>query len=89
MERPKTPFDYVALTAGLVMVGVFLFGFIRFSDGPIHECREHGYCGKQGQAHTADDYRAFQIWEGLLAATWIPGAIVLYLHQRRKLAGDQ
>jgi hypothetical protein len=52
------------------MIAVFFYGVGRYPDGPIHPCVEgenylikyhpDGYCGKQGQPHTADEYQAFE-----------------------------
>ena len=47
---------------GLVMVVLFVYGLIRYPDLPIRECPS-GYCGKQGQPHTAAEYRAFNAWQ--------------------------
>ena len=50
---------------GVVMVVLFAYGLIRYPDLPIRECPS-GYCGRQGQPHTAAEYNAFSIWQTTL-----------------------
>jgi hypothetical protein len=87
-----------ALQTGIValMGGVFLYGLARFPDGPIHPCEPGGaylftqhpddYCGKQGQPHTMDDYRAYQLWHTALSIIWPLGigALILIKYLDRK-----
>ena len=54
---------------GLVMVVLFVYGLIRYPDLPIRECPS-GYCGRQGQPHTAAEYNAFKIWQTTLFIVW-------------------
>jgi hypothetical protein len=76
-----------ALTAAiaLIMGAVFLYGWFRFPDAPIHQCSGPlGYCGKQGQAHPFADYQAFELWQTTLFLLWPAGMLALFLLQRRK-----
>ncbi len=65
----------------------FMYGIVRFYDGPIHPCAEHGYCGKQGQPHTRADYDAEMWWETrsecAIAAIAIYGILVAFTGRRR------
>lgn len=64
------------------VAATFLFGVFRFPDG-VQVCDEsrhyvikyhpEGYCGKQGQPHTATDYRAFEAWTWTMAIVWPVG----------------
>lgn len=65
-----------------VMFVVFLYGLVRFPDGPIHPCDPNGYCGKQGQPHTAQQYRAYRNWETTMLYLWPVGLISLVLLNR-------
>jgi hypothetical protein len=68
---------------GAVMVALFIYVGVRFPDAPIHKCRagtayaitQHpsGYCGKQGQPHTENDYHAYEFWEMVLFIVWPAG----------------
>ena len=59
------------------MAAVFIYGAVRYHDAPLRECTEHGYCGKWGRPHTADEYHAFIIWQTTLIVTWPIGILVL------------
>jgi hypothetical protein len=61
------------------MLVVFFYGAIRFSDGPIHQCAEHGFCGKQQQPHSLADYQAFITWQDTLFIIWPIGMVLLIL----------
>ncbi|GAB2801244.1 hypothetical protein [Dyella kyungheensis] len=65
---------------GATMACIFVYGLVRFPDSPIHPCAEHGYCGKQGQPHTEQDFRAFSQWDGLMSY-WPVGIIALIVLQ--------
>jgi hypothetical protein len=70
----------------------FFGGLAMFHDAPIQPCSERvdylysyhpdGYCGKQGQDHTASDFRRFQKWQEILFLIWPPGILALVLLQR-------
>jgi hypothetical protein len=66
------------------MAGFFLYGMVRFPDNPIHPCAQHGYCGKQGQPHTAQDFQAFSQWETVMMY-WPAGFFALVLLNRTRL----
>jgi len=62
---------------GLVMVVLFVYGLIRYPDLPIRECPS-GYCGRQGQPHTAAEYNAFKIWQTTLFIVWPIGMLISF-----------
>jgi hypothetical protein len=65
------------------MGALFIYTLGRFPDGPIHKCvagtayaiMQHpsGYCGKQGQPHTAQDYNAYEFWTMIMVVVWPVG----------------
>ena len=71
------------------MISWFAWGMIKFPDAPIHLCDSatdylysnhlNGFCGKQGQSHTAEDFRLFDIWQRTLLWIWMPGIAVIAL----------
>lgn len=64
----------------IAAVSCFFFGVGHFRDGPIHPCEKdrgyfykdhpYGYCGKQGQSHTAADFKSYQEWETITYVLW-------------------
>lgn len=62
-----------------IMLVFFLYGMVRFPDGPIHPCGRNRYCGKQGQPHTLQQYRAYELWDTTLLYLWPAGLISLVL----------
>jgi len=58
---------------------IFAYGTSRFSDGPISPCGEDRYCGKQGQAHSLEDYDAYVAWERALLLSGIAVVITLVI----------
>ena len=81
LQRIRTIASAVLVTG---MLCVFAYGMIRFPDAPIHPCPTHDYCGKQGQAHTVDDYTAFTMWERTLFYLWPTGMVTLLLLRRKR-----
>ncbi len=77
------------------MLSTFGYGMARFPDYPIEKCvegrtyllKEHpdGYCGKQGQPHTAADYALFENWQRLLFIGWPVGMAALVILLRWKV----
>lgn len=65
---------------GAAMAGFFIYGMLRFPDNPIRPCPEHGYCGKQGQPHTEQDFQSFSQWDGLFSY-WPAGIVALIVLQ--------
>ena len=80
MMQKTRPLSYCI---GLVMVVLFVYGLIRYPDLPIRECPS-GYCGRQGQPHTAAEYNAFKIWQRTLFIVWPIGMLIMLLLQRGK-----
>ena len=80
MQRARR---YISWVVGAIMMVTLVYGFWRFPDAPIHPCSEHGYCGKQGQPHSQQDFAAFHVWETALIWMWPPGMLALYLLQRK------
>lgn len=64
------------------MVLAFGYGWIHYPDAPLRACPEHGYCGKQGQPHTPEDYARFMNWVRLLVVVWPAGVAALLLIHR-------
>ena len=85
-QRPVPKAQLLTYIIGVVMVVLFVYGLIRYPDLPIRECPS-GYCGKQGQPHTAAEYRAFNAWEITLVIGWPIGIAALLFLQREKLKG--
>ncbi len=76
--------------AVLAVMAVYFFGGLAmFPDAPIHRCEEGrnyayanhpgGFCGKQGQAHTAADFRRFEVWQNNLFWLWAIGMPTIFL----------
>jgi hypothetical protein len=60
------------------MLAIFFGGIALYPDAPLHECSGiSGYCGKQGQPHTAADYHRFMVWQTALFVTWPIGFIAI------------
>ena len=87
-QRPVPKAQLLPYLIGLVMVVLFVYGLIRYPDLPIRECPS-GYCGKQGQPHTAAEYRAFNAWQITLVIGWPIGIAALLFLQREKLNGGK
>jgi hypothetical protein len=64
------------------MAALFIYGLVRFPDAPIHASANGQYQGKQRQAHTYSEYRAFKTWETCFFITWPIGMVALALLQR-------
>jgi hypothetical protein len=73
---------------GAIMMIAFVGGVLLFHDGPIGPCSPNipylysnhpfGYCGKQGQSHTAADYHRFLVWEAAMLILWPLGMAALF-----------
>ena len=59
---------------GALMLGFFAYGLLMFPDMPIHPCKEHGYCGKQGQPRSDSEFEAYSRWDSLFAL-WPAGIV--------------
>ncbi|MES2834408.1 MAG: hypothetical protein V4707_06870 [Pseudomonadota bacterium] len=70
-----------------IMGSWFAWGMIKFPDAPIHLCsaeadyfypsHPNGYCGKQGQSHTAEEFGQYRFWEASIFSIWFPGIVLL------------
>ncbi len=74
-QRPVPKAQLLTYIIGLVF---------RYPDLPNRECPS-GYCEKQGQPHTAAEYRAFNAWQITLMIGWPIGIAALLFLQREKL----
>jgi hypothetical protein len=66
------------------MLCFFAYGMARFPDSPIHPCKVNHSCGKQGQPHTYDDFRAFAAWQTTFTYAWPAGIFALVLLKRKQ-----
>jgi hypothetical protein len=83
--RPMSRGRSIAAKAILVsMLCVFFYGFVRFLDGPIQECGQNQYCGKQGQPHTLDDFRVYTFWGRAMFCVWPGGLLALFVLTRKR-----
>lgn len=80
--------DLIGGCIGAIMLVTFAYGLVFFPDGPLHECAEHGYCGKQGQPHTVAEYSAYLTWERAILIVWPLGFLALYFLDRNKQDSD-
>jgi hypothetical protein len=87
-QRPVPKAQLLSYIIGVVMVVLFVYGLIRYPDLPIRECPS-GYCGKQGQPHTAAKYRAFNAWQITLMIGWPIGMAAMLFLQHEKLKGSK
>ena len=77
-----------------VMLTWFFGGILLYSDAPIHLCNPRanylytvhpdGYCGKQGQPHTALDFQRFTLWQDVLFWLWPLGMCALIILRSRE-----
>jgi hypothetical protein len=65
----------------------FFYGMRLFPDSPIVECAT-GYCGKQGQSHTLEDYQAYRWWSAMLFWTHPLGMIALAILAGQAIGGQ-
>jgi hypothetical protein len=70
-----------------IMLAVFIYGAARFSDGPIGEY-QGGYHSTRGVPHTAEEYRAYKIWEKTIFIVWPLGIAIGFLLQYAKPKGE-
>ena len=83
LERLMQKTRSLSYCIGLVIIVLFVYGLIRYPDLPIRACAS-GYCGRQGQPHTAAEYNAFSIWQTTLFIVWPIGMLIMLLLQRGK-----
>jgi hypothetical protein len=65
------------------MFVLFVYGVIRFSDGPISEY-QGGYRSTRGVSHTAAEYRDYKSWEKILFIVWPPSLAIGFFVQRMR-----
>ena len=70
---------FVSYVIGIGMIGLFFYGMYQYPDAPLHPCKEHDYCGKQGQPHTQKQFEEFKRWETTLMWSWPLGMLALFL----------
>jgi hypothetical protein len=85
LERQWTSEKMITLRGNLIsVIGMIMFvwfvsGMILFPDGVevcnpstqyFHHDHPFGYCGKQGQSHTAVDFHRYQVWQTVLLGLW-------------------
>jgi hypothetical protein len=75
---------YASRIIGALMGVVFIYGLIQYPDAPIHPCLAHGYCGKQSQPHTQQEFEEFKLWETTLIWSWPIGMLALFLLKEKK-----
>jgi hypothetical protein len=69
----------------VIAVAVFIYGFLRFPDAPIRECKAAiGYCGKWGKPHTVEEFHAFLAWQRALLFVWPFAMIAGFILYRKK-----
>jgi len=78
----------LAYIIGTLMLGFFAYGLLMFPDNPIHPCKGHGYCGKQGQLHSQSEFDAFSRWDAVMA-WWPVGIVAIALLQGARLVRTQ
>jgi hypothetical protein len=66
---------------------LFIYGSIRFPDGPIAPCADHilNFCGRWGKLHSLQDYRSFTIWRKILLFSWPFGMVSVVLLSRMRI----
>jgi hypothetical protein len=66
---------YLCIVATVFVV--FDQGLTRFPDNPIEPCGTNRYCGKQGQPHTREEYRAYRRWQTTMLILWPGGFLTI------------
>jgi hypothetical protein len=74
-----------SLCVMLPMFAIFLYGVVRFPDGPLRQCAT-GYCGKMGAPYTLSDFQAYNMWQLSWLVSWAIGAILLYFIKRQGMS---
>ena len=67
----------------IAMIGVFIFGLIRFFGAPVFECAL-GDCGNAARPPGADYAHAFVSWQTLVFVVWSVGLFSLWLLRDRR-----
>jgi hypothetical protein len=66
---------FLAYCICAVMFAASSYGLWRFPDSPVYPCQAHGYCGKQGQRHSLEDFEAFNKWTTIIFWLWPTGML--------------
>ena len=69
---------HLAALIVLSMLGVFVYGLIRFFDVPLYECLL-GNCGKPIAPRGADFAHQFLTWQTIVFVVWAAGLFALWL----------
>ena len=69
---------FVSAAVVIAMMALFLYALWRFPDNPQYPCTQHGYCGKQGQPHTREDFEAFTAWSDTVFWVWPLGMLTAF-----------
>jgi hypothetical protein len=75
---------YATYAIATMMFGVFFYGMFHYPDAPIRPCINHGYCGKQGQPHSVQEFSDFKLWETTLMWAWPIGMLALFFLKKKK-----
>jgi hypothetical protein len=68
-----------------LVIGIGVATLVQFPDEPLAPCQgPGGYCGKQGQPHTAADYSRYRDWTTAQFAVLGLGLIGLVIIERGK-----
>ena len=102
VEEPKIdgkmlvtlPFKAIQICALVVLLFVMGIGIARFPDAPYSQ-REHGFFGKNGQPHSAEEFHHYQSWEQICSIAGLMWAVVCIwgafssLERRRRTRGQE
>ena len=70
------------ITQGVIfaaLICLFIYGVVRFPDGPIRPCGNEQFCGKHGKFHSSDEYKSFKEWDTAMGFGWPLGLLSLFL----------
>ena len=82
-SQPSAKQELLSYVIGALMLAVLIYGSVQFYDPAFRECA-NGYFCKVGN-HTADEYRAFRVWQPAVLIGWPIGMGVMIFLQRNRL----